>query len=236
VTTLTPSPPTVWFPPASAPPLAAGPVTVQDGHLAIAGQRVTFFAVNFDFTAVLSLLNPKAGVLHLDLAQQAVMGKQLDNLVAAGVRAVRIHGLDNCGMPNVFAAGGGATSTRQLDPAALAALDWLISALEARNLRYVLDLHYMRQLTSVDLPAWACPLFAECTSHSYLGAPIGLMNPWMFQDDGLMALTREYASLLLTHVNAFTQVPIGKSNGLIAVVTSNRSRRQHRGATRNTRR
>src|SRR5580704_8797294 len=105
---VSPSPPTIWFSSPTAPPLSAGPVTVQNGHLAVNGQRVTFFAVNIDFSAILSLLNAtkvssatgaSTVVYKLDPQQEAVWSRQLDNLVTAGIRAVRIHGLDNQGQP-----------------------------------------------------------------------------------------------------------------------------------------
>ena len=90
------TPLTVWFP--TNPPLSAGPVTVSNGHLAVNGQRVTFFGVNYDFQAILSLLNPmevnSERVVQIDPSQEAVFAAQLNNLVACGIRAVRIHGLD----------------------------------------------------------------------------------------------------------------------------------------------
>ena len=226
----TPSPSTIWFPTPAGPPLSAGPVSVENGHLAVNGQRVTFFAVNIDFSAILSLLNAtkvsgatgaSAVVYKLDSKQEAVWSRQLDNLVTPGIRAVRIHGLDNQGEPNLFANPGPPTTTRQFDPAALSALDWFLAALEQRNLRYVLDLHYTRQLVPADAPPWACPLFAECSTQAYLNAPVGLMNPWMFFDDGLMQLTREYCDNLLGHVNPFTGTTIGAGPGLMAVVLEN---------------
>jgi hypothetical protein len=196
-------------------------VTVQNGHLAINGQRVTFFAVNFDFQAILSLINVKqtstGKTRVLDVAQCAVFETQILNLVNAGIRAVRIHGMDNCGEPNIFASG----TTRAFDPVSLQALDYFISRLEAHGLHYVLDLHYTRQLTAADQPPWACPLFQECTTDSFLGSPVGLMSPWMWFDDGLMALTREYVANLLGHVNQYTQLPIGRGTGLLAVVLEN---------------
>ncbi|HEV8000899.1 MAG TPA: hypothetical protein VGP63_13530 [Planctomycetaceae bacterium] len=227
---VSPSPTTIWFSSPTAPPLSAGPVTVQNGHLAVNGQRVTFFAVNIDFSAILSLLNAtkvssatgaSTVVYKLDPNQETVWSRQLDNLVTAGIRAVRIHGLDNQGQPNLFANPGPPPTTRQFDSAALSALDWFIAALEQRNLRYVLDLHYTRQLVPADAPPWPCPLFRECSTQAYLNAPVGLMNPWMFFDDGLMQLTREYCDNLLGHANQFTGTKIGAGPGLLAVVLEN---------------
>jgi hypothetical protein len=195
-------------------------VVVQDSHLAVAGQRITFFTVNVDATAIFSLLNTKTvnGVKlrQLDPLQQAVMSRQLDNLVTGNIRGVRIHGLDAPFSP-IFLAG----TTRELDPACLAALDWFLSALEQRNLRYVLELHFARKLVRGDVPPWASPLFQECVSQTFVNQLQGQMAPWLLYDDGLMGLVREYCTTLLTHTNQFTETPIGKSNGLVAVNSFN---------------
>jgi hypothetical protein len=216
--TALPSPPTVWF----NPPLSAGPVTVQNGHLAVGQQRATFFGVNFDATAIFSLLNVKevAGVRQqvLDPSQQTVMAAQLDNLLAGGVRAVRVHGLDCASMANIFATG----STTTFNPAAVEALDWFLAALEQRELRFVLELHYTRQLVPGDLPANASALAQECVQQSCVGAPVGTMVPWVaFDTVTLQPLMNQYSQMLLRHVNQFTGTAIGDSPACLAVQLTN---------------
>jgi hypothetical protein len=238
----TPSPPTIWFDSPDAPPTSAGPVTVQNGHLAVkvpasappspqsgvgtAGtdqyQRVTFFGVNVDNWAILGMVTMHNGQPQLDPNCTALVAAQLDNLVNAGVRAVRIHGLDTFRGCNLFCcANGPQTRTRQLDPVSLQALGWFFNACGQRNIRIVLTLHYMRQLLPSDVPAWACPTFAECATSSYLGYPAGCMHPWMWFDPGLMQLQAEFNQQLLRWVNPYTNQALGDDPTLMAVILHN---------------
>jgi hypothetical protein len=218
----TPSPPTIWFGSPAAPPASAGPVTVQNGHLAVADKRVTFFGVNVDNWAILGMVTMHNGQPHLDPNCTALVAAQLDNLVNAGVRAVRIHGLDTFRGCNLFCCTNGPqTTTRQLDPVSLQALGWFFSASGQRNIRIVLTLHYMRQLLPSDVPAWTCPTFVECTTSSYLGYPAGCMHPWMWFDPGLMQLQAEFNQQLLRWVNPYTNLALGDDPTLMAVILQN---------------
>ncbi len=216
------SPPTIWFGPSTAPPISAGPVTVQNGHLAVGQQRATFFGVNVDNWAILGMVATQNGHPGLNANSTALMAAQLDNLCNAGVRAVRIHGLDCFTGCNLFCCGNGPqTGTRQLNPTSLQALGWFFNACGQRNLRIVLTLHYQRVLGPSDVPAWSCPTFAECTSQSYLGNPVGCMHPWMWFDAGLMQLQAEFNQQLLRWVNPYTNLALGDDPTLMAVILQN---------------
>jgi len=217
-----PSPPTIWFGSPAAPPTSAGPVTVQNGHLAVGSQRCTFFGVNVDNWAILGMVTMHNGQPQLDPDCTELVAAQLDNLVNAGVRAVRIHGLDTFRGCNLFCcANGPQTTTRQLDPVSLQALGWFFDACGQRNIRIVLTLHYMRQLLPSDVPAWTCPTFVECTTSSYLGYPAGCMHPWMWFDPGLMQLQAEFNQQLLRWVNPYTNLALGDDPTLMAVILQN---------------
>jgi len=218
----TPSPPTIWFGPPTAPPISAGPVTVQNGHLAVGQQRATFFGVNVDNWAILGMVTMQNGLPALNTNSTQLVAAQLDNLVNAGVRAVRIHGLDCFTGCNLFCCGNGPqTGSRQLDPISLQALGWFFNACGQRNLRIVLTLHYQRVLKPADVPSWACSTFVECTSQSYLGNPVGCMHPWMWFDAGLMQLQAEFNQQLLRWVNPYTNLALGDDPTLMAVILQN---------------
>ncbi len=85
----------------------------------------------------------------------------------------------------------------------------------------MLTLHYQRVLNPSDAPSWACPTFAECTSQSYLGNPVGCMHPWMWFDAGLMQLQAEFNQQLLRWVNPYTNLALGDDPTLMAVILQN---------------
>jgi hypothetical protein len=230
--TLTTSPSTIWFTSPTAPALGTGPVSVQNGHLAVNGQRVTFFGCGVDFSAILGLCNNVEvnGVWTTEFspAQQSVFQEQVANLAAIGIRAVRIHGLDNEGMPNIFASANGVTtSTTRFCSGAVQALDYFLYLLEQAQIRYVIELHYTRQLLPTDQPlqvtaAAVSALATECVTTSYGGAPIGTMIPWVALDPvTLQPLQMAYDAAILTHVNQYTGVAIGQSSALMAVQLEN---------------
>jgi hypothetical protein len=214
---------TVLFAPEAAPPITSAFVGVANGHLSLGGSRVAFFGVNVDWWALASCLQWNGKAVVIDAGQQAAITAQLDNLVNAGVRAIRIHNLDCANGSNIFCAGNGPmTSTRSLDPMSVQALGWFVSQCKARNLRIVLTINHARTLQPAtssnngDLPPWPCACFAECVANK------GNMHPWKWfeTDGGLTALEAEYAANLLA-VPLSDGTPLGKSPVLLAVVLQN---------------
>src|ERR1700733_1117826 len=218
----------VPFPVPPSPPISAGPVVKLNGHLAVNGQRITCFGVNFDFSSITGLCNPnKQGQLALDPNQQAVYLTELNTLQAAGVDFVRILGIDASNINPIFAAG----TTTAFDPGKVAALDWFLSQLEQRNIRYALALHYTRALVASDLPAGASALAQECVAQNKgnmleaVAFDCATPPPGMAQLPGatgtLQALQMGFNQKLLRHPNQFTGVAIGDSNALAFVEVEN---------------
>ncbi len=216
---------TVWFPPSTAPAIGSEFVSVVNGHLALNGQRVAFFGVGFDFRSFLGPLtaNGKSGTPTASAA--APILALLDNCVNAGVRSIRIHGLDSDKGYNLFCAGGGPqTTTRKLDSIAVSALGWFWRECTRRNIHITLTLHYVRQLTPADDPGGS-PLFQEALTQSFpSNVPNGVTGclwPWCVYDGALQALLMEHNHSLLRTPNPWTGIPFGDDPTLMAVTLHN---------------
>ena len=210
----------VLFPPVGAPPIGTDFVAVSNGQLTLDGQRFVGLGVNVTGWCLWGTLLDAN--LNLAAAGQAAANAALDNLVNAGIRVIRINDFDGGVDSNIFASGNTPqTTTRTLDPSALNALGWFIAACKQRNLRVMLTLHELRALQPADLPAWACPTFAECLATRFGEGPLGTMQPWFWVDAGLVQLQNEFASQLLDYVNPWTGIAIGKDPVLLAVTLQN---------------
>lgn len=201
------TPPPVAFPVPGPPPISAGPVTVVNGHLCVAGQRAVFFGVGFDASAIWGLLNPKNGVWQLDPNQCAVYSAELNRMFGppgtqpgqgpTGATAVRILGLSASNINPIFAAGSGV----QLDAAKVSALQWFLQQLAVRNVRYLIANNSYRVITPADLPAGADPLAQEAVAQSWLGNPVGRLAPWDLYSPTLQQLEMDFDAAIAKLVN-----------------------------------
>jgi hypothetical protein len=199
-------------------PLSVGPVLAVGDQLQIAGKQVAFFGANIDATAIWSVLNRNSsGQMAIDPAQEAVIGAELDNFKQV-FDSARIHGLDASRIGSIFKPGSGT----QMDPVLLQALDWFLWQLELRGIRFILELHYARQIYPSDLPPSPGGLALECVSQAYPGEPVGTMFPWVaFDEVTLQPMQKQFNHDLLRHVNQYAGVAIGDSPALWAVELTN---------------
>jgi hypothetical protein len=197
-------------------PFSAGPVTVVKGQLVRGTTPVLFGGVNADFSAICGLLNPKAGTMAMDPAQEAVVAAQVANMKRAHFSFCRIHGIDLTYSP-IFAAG----STTALDPVKVQALSYFIMLLEQAGISYSLDLHYGRVCVPADAPGTTDPLFLECVSSAFTSQQMGEVLPWAAYPGVLQTLQAQFVTQVLTAVNPYTNVPIGYGPGLVFVGITN---------------
>ncbi len=151
-------------------------VTATNGHLQAGAAPIRFLGVNMTFAAAFP-----------DHAAAGALAARLDKL---GVNCVRFHHMDNSVTPRgIFTnvPSGNPAYLRTLDPGQLDKLDYFIARLKERGIYANLNLH---------------------VSRSYAGYPTnGVPNYFKGVDNfvpGMIALQREYARDLLTHVNAYT--------------------------------
>ena len=173
-------------------------VTATNGHLQAGAAQIRFLGVNMVF-----------GAAFPDHAAAGTLAARLGKL---GVNCVRFHHMDNGVTPRgIFtnAPSGNPAYLRTLDPAQMDKLDYFIARLKGHGIYANINLH---------------------VSRSYPGYPTnGVPNYFKGIDNfmpGLITLQREYASNLLTHVNAYTGhayvdepavalIEVNNENGLI---------------------
>ena len=158
-------------------PEAAGTwITATNGHLQAGAEQIRFLGVNMVF-----------GAAFPDHTAAAALAARLDKL---GVNCVRFHHMDNSVTPRgIFTnvPSSNPAYLRTLDPGQMDKLDYFIARLKGHGIYANLNLH---------------------VSRSYAGYPTnGVPNYFKGVDNfmpGMIALQQEYASNLLTHVNAYT--------------------------------
>ena len=173
-------------------------VIATNGHLQAGAERIRFLGVNMVF-----------GAAFPDHAAAVSLAARLDKL---GVNCVRFHHMDNMVTPRgIFTnvPSSNPAYLRTLDPGQLDKLDYFIAQLKGRGVYANINLH---------------------VSRSYAGYPTnGVPSYFKGVDNfmpGMVALQQEYASNLLTHVNAYTGkayvaepavafIEINNENGLI---------------------
>jgi len=187
-------------------------------------QRFLGFGVNIDFGAFYGALYWNGSAEVYNTSTQATIGTWLDNLVNLGVRVVRIHDLDIGLSANLFCSTTGPqTTTRTLDPVSMDLLGWFFNQCKTRNIRVIITMHFGRQLiNATDTPPVSSPSFTECsTSASPYTGLTGMMHPWFWYDTGLQYLQTEYIQNVLTYVNPYTSIALGRDPTLLAVILQN---------------
>jgi hypothetical protein len=179
------------------PPTPIGPgdfVSISgDGHFLVRGTPTRFFGTNC-------------------VADGAFPGKSIADAVAGrlrkfGYNLIRLHHMDN----NWTATGslfGGQPDTRHLNAGVLDRLDYFIGALKRQGIRADVNLNVGRTFTKADgVPeADSLPDFAKgCT----------LFDPI------LIALEKEYAEQLLTHVNPYTGLSLVNDPAMAVIEVTN---------------
>lgn len=173
---------------------ADGFIQVVDGHLATGdGARWRFWGVGQVFAAF--------------FPPTEVAGTIARRMAKFGINCIRLHHLDHRWPNGVLkrydegksgpgiVAGGlyphpGRDSTRELDPEAMARLDWFITCCKENGIYVDLNLNVSRQFSIGD----------GVKDVEYIGYAKGMA----YFDERLIFLQKEYARLLLDHVNPFT--------------------------------
>jgi hypothetical protein len=163
-----------------APAGRNGFVTVKNGHLAKAdGSRLKLWGVH--------LTDWSRGSVLLPSKEDAPMWAQ--TLARYGVNCVRLHFLDLDAPRGIIAAGN--ADSRRFDPQQLDRLDYLVSELKKRGVYLDLNLNVGRSYRAGD----SVPDFERIRWGKGL----------VLYDARLIALEKEYARQLLTHLNPYTK-------------------------------
>jgi len=172
---------------------ASGPVQIVDGHFADGnGARIRLLGVNFSFGANF----PE----HEDAEKVAA------HLAKLGINAVRHHHMDSRDIWRRKADG-----TRELDPAKLEKLAYLITQLAKKRIYSNLNLHVSRSVTRAE----GFPDAGSLPSYNkYV----------LYLDDRLQTLLKEYARALLTYRNPHTGRRLADEPSLVTVEISNENR------------
>ena len=136
------------------------------------------------------LLNSAACFPPHDKADQVAR-----RLAKFGINLVRLHQFDaDWATPNIFqyAKGSLCDTTRKLDPVSLDRLDYLVHALKKEGIYIYVDLLVYRTFKPGDGLDY------------YASLPPNGAKPYSIFEPDLLALQKEYASQLLTHVNPYT--------------------------------
>lgn len=165
-----------------APAGKHGFVRVKDGHFATDAGPIRFHATN--------LTGPANFPKHEDADKLAA------RLARFGINCVRLHFMDTwyinfMPQPTQAILADDAQTQRNLDPKQLEKLDYLIAAFKRRGIYVDINLHVGRSLDERDG-------FEHAKSLPWANKGIGQFEPRM------IALQKEYAQKLLTHVNAYT--------------------------------
>ncbi|CAA9225728.1 MAG: GH148 [uncultured Chloroflexi bacterium] len=175
-----------------------GFIRVKDGRLATGdGRRWRFWGVGMVFA---SFFPP------MELAETVAR-----RLAKFGINCLRLHHLDHrwpngilkrysreelageradCLTPGAHYPHPGIQDTSELDPEAMARLDWFIACCKANGVYVDFNLNVTRRFSAAD----------GVKESERLGYSKGIT----YFDDRLIALQKEYARILLTHVNPFT--------------------------------
>ena len=162
-----------------------GFVRVQDGHFVDgSGKRVRFLGVNFTFGS--------AFPSHEDADKLAA------RLASQGVNIIRFHHMDNQTAPRGIWKNG-EPKKNVLDPGQLDRLDYFIARLKAHGIYADLNLHVSRNYwEGDDFPDGLTDGERRQQMPRY-GKGIDKIN------DHMIAMQRDYARNLLTHVNPYTK-------------------------------
>ncbi len=165
-----------------APAGKHGFVRAKDGHFVTDAGPIRFHATN--------LTGPANFPKHEDADKLA------SRLARFGINCVRLHFMDTWYVnfmpkPTQAILADDAQTQRNLDPAQLEKLDYMIAALKKRGIYVDMNLHVGRTLDERDG-------FPNIKALSWANKSIGQFEPRMIE------LQKEYAQKLLTHVNPYT--------------------------------
>lgn len=168
------------------PDFPADPIPVNgfvavdgNGHFAVNGERVRFFGVN----VVADGAFPGTGDADIIARRMAKMG----------INLVRFHHMDNpWSAGSLFQQG---SDTRHLNPVTLNRFERLVAALKANGIHANINLHVSRTFA----PGDGIP---DVDSLPEFGKAINFFDPQV------VALHKEFATQLLTHVNPHTGLPL----------------------------
>ena len=178
-----------------------GFVRVQDGHFVDgSGKRIRFLGVNFTFAS--------AFPSHEDADKLAA------RLASQGINIIRFHHMDNHAAP-----GGiwkkGEPKLNVLDPGQLDRLDYFIAQLKAHGIYADLNLHVSRNYwEGDDFPDGLTDSERRQQMPRY-GKGIDKIN------DHMIAMQRDYARNLLTHVNPYTKTAYAQEPAVAMVEINN---------------
>lgn len=151
----------------------------QDGHFSAAGKRIKFWGVNI----------AADGAFPEKSKAELIAGR----LRKMGFNIVRFHHLDNSwSTGSLFEQG---KDTRHLNPETLDRLDYFLFQLKKNGIYANINLNVSRAFNSLD----GVP---DADSLKYNAMGVKLFDPQ------LIALQKEYAQQLLTHVNPYTGLPL----------------------------
>lgn len=168
-----------------------GPVVCRDGHFYTGDRRIRFWGVNICFS----------GCFPTHEQADAVA----DRLAAFGVNCVRFHHMDMAPFPRgIFAD----NTLERLSPEALDRLDYFIAALKKRGIYANLNLHVSRWYSR----ARKWPAADQLPEFDKM---VDLFHP------ELIAVQKQYARDLLTHVNAYTRVAYAAEPAVAMVEINN---------------
>jgi len=160
-----------------------GYITPKNGHFVEArtGKRVRFIGVNL--------------AAHSAFPDHGDAEKVAARLAKYGVNIVRLHHMDNdFWSPDATIWDGSYKDHRHINPAQLDKLDYLIAQLKKNGIYANINLHVSRQFSEADgFPA------------SVEKIPTSFDKRVDYYDRKMIALQKEYAKQLLTHVNPYTK-------------------------------
>ena len=175
-----------------------GFIVAKGGHFVESktGRRIRFLGVDFTFHANFPT--------HADADQVAA------RLAKYGVNLIRFHHMDNGNGQAGSIIDAAAGNHRHLNPVQLDRLDYLISQLEKHGIYANLNLHVSRQFTAADgFPASVSQIKTSFDKR------VDYFDPRM------IALQKEYARELLTHVNPYTHRAYTDDPGVLNVEITN---------------
>ncbi|NQT26598.1 carbohydrate binding domain-containing protein [candidate division KSB1 bacterium] len=163
-------------------------VGIQEGHFAINGERIRFYGTN----------SVAAGAFPDQSKAPFVSGR----LRKMGFNLIRFHHIDNgWGGPSLMEYG---QDTRHLDPVTLDRLEKFIYELKRNGVYINMNLHVSRAFSTQDGVAAADSILNFGKGVTYF-------------DPQLIALQKEYATQLLTHLNPYTGLAL-KDDPVMAMV------------------
>lgn len=174
-----------------------GRITVgPDGHLYAGGQRQRFLGMNL--------------VARTAFPDHQTAAKVARHLARFGVNVVRLHLLDAYDRDNVLIFDQSHGNTRHLNEASLEKLDYIVAQLKSNGIYINFNLLTWRWFTAAD------GLDAAIASLSMKEQ----QTPALF-DPPMIALQKEYAGLLLGHINPYTGLAYREDPAVAFVETIN---------------